>query len=129
MKLVSESLGVSRSQLTARVKQAKEDKGARHRRIPDDRVLVERIKASISDLPSYGYRRVWALLRRQPEPVVNVKRVYWVMRDHDLLLEKRRKLPGVARRHEVRVAVGARVILVGARTVLNFVMTMGPSCV
>ncbi|AEJ06554.1 putative transposase for insertion element [Stutzerimonas stutzeri] len=105
MKLVSESLGVSRSQLTARIKQAKEDRGARRRRIPDDTALVERIKASISDLPSYGYRRVWALLRRQAEPVVNVKRVYRVMRDHDLLLEKRRKQPGVARRHEGRVAV------------------------
>ena len=91
MKLVSESLGVSRSQLTARIKQAKEDKGARRRRIPDDTALVERIKASISDLPSYGYRRVCAVLRRQAEPVVNVKRVYRVMRDHDLLLEKRRK--------------------------------------
>ena len=84
MKLVSESLGVSRSQLTARIKQANEGKGARHRRIPDDTALVERIKASISDLPSYGYRRVWALLRRQAEPAVNVKRVYRVMRDHDL---------------------------------------------
>lgn len=36
---------------------------------------------------------------------VNVKRVYRVMRDHDLLLERRRKQPGVARRHEGRVAV------------------------
>lgn len=106
VKLVSESLGVSRSQLTARIKQAKGGKGARRRRIPDDTALVERIKASISGLPSYGYRRVWALLRRQAEPAVNVKRVYRVMRDHDLLLEKRRKQPGVARRHEGRVAVG-----------------------
>lgn len=104
VKLVSESLGVSRSQLTARIKQAKEDKEARRRRIHT--ALVERIKASISDLPSYGYRRVWALLRRQAEPVVNVKRAYRVMRDYDLLLEKRRKQPGVARRHEGRVAVG-----------------------
>ena len=36
VKLVRESLGVSRSQLTARIKQANEGKGARRRRIPDD---------------------------------------------------------------------------------------------
>lgn len=59
-------------------------------------------------MPSYGYQRVCGLLRRQHEqqalPPVNVKRVYRVMRDHDLLLERRRKQPG-ARRHEGRVAV------------------------
>ena len=38
--------------------------------------------------------------------MVNVKWVYRVMRDHDLLLEKRRKQPGAARRHEGRVAAG-----------------------
>lgn len=106
MKLVSESLGVSRSRLTARIKQAPEDQKARRRRVLNDAALVDRIKASISDLPSYGYRRVWALLRRQAESAINVKRVYRVMRDHDLLLKKRRKQPGVARRHEGRVAVG-----------------------
>lgn len=106
MKLVSDSLGVSRSLLTARIKEAPRNQKARRRRMFDDAALVDRIKAAISDLPSYGYRRVWALLRRQAEPVVNVKRVYRVMRDHDLLLENRRKQPGVARRHEGRVAVG-----------------------
>lgn len=95
MKLVSESLGVSRSQLTARIKQASEDQKVRRRCVLDDAALVERIKASVSDLPSYGYRRVWALLRRQAEPVVNVKRVYRVMRDHDLLLESIMQLPTV----------------------------------
>lgn len=60
-------------------------------------------------LPSYGYRRVWGVLRRKHEqralPRLNVKRVYRLMRDHDLLLERRRKQPGVGRRHEGRVAV------------------------
>jgi putative transposase len=47
----------------------------------------------MQELPSYGYRRVWALLRRQSEatrqPVVNAKRVYRVMRDNGLLLERK----------------------------------------
>ncbi|HBP0049869.1 TPA: IS3 family transposase [Pseudomonas aeruginosa] len=109
VKAVSESLGVARSQLTARFKQPTTERSARRRRTRNDAALVERIQQAVGELPSYGYRRVWGLLRRQHEqlalPPVNVKRVYRVMRDHDLLLERRRKQPGVARRHEGRVAV------------------------
>ncbi|PPV39482.1 IS3 family transposase [Ectopseudomonas oleovorans] len=108
VKVVSESLGVARSQLTARLKHPSGEKRIR-RRTFNDAALVERIQQAIGELPSYGYRRVWGLLRRQHEqqalPPINVKRVYRVMRDHDLLLERRRKQPGVARRHEGRVAV------------------------
>ena len=75
----------------------------------DDTALVGEIQQQISELPSYGYRRVWGLLRRAREvqqlPAINVKRVYRVMRDHNLLLERRFKQPGVPRRHEGRIAV------------------------
>ncbi|KRP41098.1 transposase, partial [Pseudomonas poae] len=75
----------------------------------DDADLVVEIQQQISELPSYGYRRVWGLLRRAREtqslPAINVKRVYRVMRDHDLLLARRIKQPGVPRRHEGRIAV------------------------
>lgn len=61
----------------------------------NDTDLVYEIKQQVSDLPSYGYRRVWGLLRRAREvhslAPVNVKRVYRVMRDHNLLLERRIK--------------------------------------
>ncbi len=43
---------------------------------------------AVADLPTYGYRRVWALLRRVGQdglPVVNAKRVYRIMRTHNLL--------------------------------------------
>ncbi|RON99797.1 transposase, partial [Pseudomonas fluorescens] len=74
-----------------------------------DAELVIEIQQQISELPSYGYRRVWGLLRRAREtqllPAINVKRVYRVMRDHNLLLERRLKQPGVPRRHEGRIAV------------------------
>jgi len=109
VKPVSESLGVARSKLTARCKQSTGEKRVRRGRASRDAALVEQIKLAAGELPSYGYRRVWGLLRRQHErqalPPVNVKRGYRVMRDHDLLLERRRKQPGVARRHEDRVAV------------------------
>ncbi len=45
----------------------------------------------IGELPTYGYRRVWVLLRRQVEldgmPAINAKRVYRIMRQNALLLE------------------------------------------
>lgn len=59
--------------------------------LPEDGLLAE-IKAVITDMPcsSYGYARVWAVLRRlaitggrQPP---NRKRVYRVMRVHGLLM-------------------------------------------
>ncbi|QLG91164.1 IS3 family transposase [Pseudomonas yamanorum] len=107
MKLISESLGVARSQLTVRLNPSAQIE--RRRPVLNDAALVEEIQAEVSELPSYGYRRVWGLLRRrrekQSQAPINVKRVYRVMRDHQLLLERRIKQPGVARRHEGRIAV------------------------
>ena len=49
------------------------------------------------------------MLRRAREtqllPAINLKRVYRVMRDQNLLLERRIKQPGVPHRHEGRIAV------------------------
>ncbi|MBK5552921.1 IS3 family transposase [Pseudomonas sp. TH03] len=108
VKLVSECLGVARSQLTVRIKQSVSPKVRRSRPVDDAELVVE-IQQQVSELPSYGYRRVWGLLRRAREtkslPAINVKRVYRVMRDHNLLLERRLKQPGVPRRHEGRIAV------------------------
>ncbi|WP_430539734.1 IS3 family transposase [Pseudomonas mandelii] len=108
VKLVSECLGVARSQLTVRIKQSVSPKVRRSRPVNDAELVVE-IQQQVSELPSYGYRRVWGLLRREREtqslPAINVKRVYRVMRDHNLLLERRIKQPGVPRRHEGRIAV------------------------
>ena len=62
----------------------------------------------IGELPTYGYRRVHAILRRQARaaglPAPNHKRVYRVMREHGLLLQ-RHSGKEEARRHDGRVAV------------------------
>lgn len=59
----------------------------------------------IAYLPTYGYRREHALLRRQPEKigraVPNVKRVYRVMKLHGLLLQPHSGR-GEERRHDGR---------------------------
>lgn len=109
MKLVSDCLGVARSHLATRSRRPADWRDGRRRRARDDTDLVTELRSLLRDLPSYGYRRAWGLLRRQRErqalPPVNVKRVYRVMKQHGLLLARRIKQPGVARRHQGRVAV------------------------
>jgi putative transposase len=78
--------------------------------LPDDG-LVAQIRALIIDLPTYGYRRVHALLRRQAEKdgraAANPKRVYRVMKLHGLLLQ-RSATHRDERRHDGKVAVETR---------------------
>lgn len=66
MKLVSEGLGVARSQFTVRIKQSVSPETRRSRPV-NDAELVAEIQQQVSELPSYGYRRVWGLLRRVRE--------------------------------------------------------------
>ena len=108
MSAVASALGLSRPNLSSRHKAAA---GRRGRPPAPDAELVAAIRALVADLPTYGYRRVHALLRRQAEqegrPAPNVKRVYRVMKVHGLLL--RRHAGGrEERRHEGKVAVGTR---------------------
>ncbi|MHC8398806.1 transposase [Pseudomonas sp. MDT1-17] len=108
MKLMSKCLDVARSLLTVRIKPSVSPKVRRSRPV-DDADLVVEIQHQVSGLPSDGYRRVWGLLRRASEiqslPAINVKRVCRVMRDHNWLLERRIKQPGLPRRHEGRITV------------------------
>ncbi|EGH0500423.1 IS3-like element IS2 family transposase, partial [Escherichia coli] len=82
--------------------------GRRSRHTDDTDVLL-RIHHVIGELPTYGYRRVWALLRRQAEldgmPAINAKRVYRLMRQNALLLERKPAVPPSKRAHTGRVAV------------------------
>lgn len=98
MKAVSGSLGVARSALMVRLHRADDWQDGRQHRSRDNAALVAELKAVIIDLPSYGYRRIWGVLRRQRDqqalPRVNRKRVYRVMREHGLLLVRRIKQPG-----------------------------------
>ena len=107
MSAVASALGVSRPHLSSRPRTAPRRRGRPP--LPDADLLAA-IQALVADLPTYGYRRVHALLRRQAEqegrPVPNVKRVYRVMKVHGLLLQ--RHAGGAERRHEGRKVVDAR---------------------
>ena len=66
MKAVCEALGVARSNIAASLESplAKPLKRVGRPAKPDDE-LVQDIQTIIGGQPTYGYRRVWALLKRQ----------------------------------------------------------------
>jgi putative transposase len=74
---------------------------------PETELLAE-IEQIIAGQPTYGHRRVHALIRRrrreQGAAAFNVKRIYRIMKAHGLLLE-RPTGNRVERRHDGRVAV------------------------
>lgn len=77
---------------------------------PDDAQLLEDIKNVARELPSYEYRRIWGVLRRQGveggKPiVVNHERVYRVMRDQSPPLYRHGNKPVDTRKHEGTVGV------------------------
>lgn len=109
MSAVAATLGLARSTLTARLTPAEPRRRGRPPQPGDD--LLVRIKAVIADMPTYGYRRVHAILRRAAEqdggpPAPNHKRVWRVMKQHGLLLQ--RHAGGEERRHDGRIAVAER---------------------
>jgi putative transposase len=107
MKTVADVLGAARSNLAVQAAPTTV-RQVRGRRPQPDAALLTEIKQLIAELPTYGYRRVHALLRRRREQTgqraVNVKRVYRVMKTHGLLLQ-RHSGAGIERRHDGRVAV------------------------
>ncbi|AUT75540.1 IS3 family transposase [Paraburkholderia hospita] len=109
VKRVCEVLGVARSNVADKLARPADWRDGRTARSTNDAGLVEEIRLAVADLPSYGYRRVWGLLRRQREKhgaaPVNAKRVYRVMRVHGLLIERRTAPPRPQRRHDGKVAV------------------------
>lgn len=89
MKTVAEALGVARSNLVAQLHGASRPR-SRYRRQGDDELLVA-IRQLTDARPTYGYRRITALLNRARraagDPPINHKRVFRLMAGAQLLLQ------------------------------------------
>jgi putative transposase len=73
VKQVCDVLGVARSNVAAKLARPADCRDGRTARKTDDASLVEEIRLLIADLPSYGYRRVWGLLRSERDNGSNYK--------------------------------------------------------
>jgi putative transposase len=108
MKTVANVLQAARSNLCVRAARLSDKQERRGRNALPEADLLAEIETVIAETPTYGYRRVHAMIRRAREdegrPPVNVKRVYRVMKAHGLLLQRHAGV-GQERRHDGRVAV------------------------
>jgi putative transposase len=107
VKTIADTLEVARSNLAVQANTAVPARRRGRPAKPEAELLAE-IKQIIAGQPTYGYRRVHALIRRRRQQqgggAINVKRVYRIMKVHGLLLE-RHTGTGEERRHDGRVAV------------------------
>jgi len=91
VKVVAETLGVARSNLIDRLKGKTKPRRRYHKAQDGD--LVPRIAALVTARPTYGYRRITAILNRQLRSEglapCNHKRVYRIMQAHGLLLARK----------------------------------------
>ena len=109
LSVVSRCLHVSRAHLYPLKHRPRDWRDGRKKHQSDDADVLERINDVIGEVATYGYRRVWALLRRQLEiqavAVANAKRVYWIMCQHALLLGRKPRVHSAGRAHTGKVAV------------------------
>ena len=60
-----------------------------------DQTLLNQIRPIKSDHPFWGYRRIWSYLKYRMNITVNKKRVYRIMKEHNLLVRKNQRLKAV----------------------------------
>lgn len=60
--------------------------------IREDQRLLAIIQPVKADHPFWGYRRIWAYLKYRLDTPVNKKRIYRIMKEHNLLVQKNQRL-------------------------------------
>jgi putative transposase len=90
VKTVAETLGVARSNLHDRLRRPSQTRGAYRK--GEDEALLPLIRELVDARPTYGYRRITALLNRklaaEARPVANHKRIFRIMKGEGLLLAR-----------------------------------------
>ena len=62
------------------------------RRKEQDQILLAQIQPIKADHPFWGYRRIWSYLNYRMNIHVNKKRIYRIMKEHNLLVRKNTRL-------------------------------------
>ncbi len=85
MTRICQTLEVSRSNL---YEQLGKVPGTHKKRVlAEDQKLLPLIRQISDERPTYGYRRITALLRKSLKQAINPKRTYRIMKGHSLLLQ------------------------------------------
>ena len=100
MRAICQTLNVSRSNISKK----KRLRPVRYQK--DDKVLLTQIKKVLKERPTYGYKRVTAVInhhrKSQGDPLVNHKRIYRAMKENKLLLTRPKRKE--KRSHEGKVS-------------------------
>jgi transposase InsO family protein len=116
MKTITDTLGLARSNIADRLTRARPKRGPQNQ--AGDLELIADIRRLVNARPTYGYRRIAALLKRERRSdgmaTVNAKRIYRLMKRHGLLLA--RQPAGVARANMTARSPRCAPISAGART-------------
>jgi putative transposase len=87
---------VSRSNLNSQLKKTSSPKPAFYKRQADEQIL-KMIEEVIGERPTYGYRRTHAIingkLKANKQAIINHKRIFRLMKQNHLLLEKPNRRP------------------------------------
>ena len=90
MKAVADTLGVARSHLHEKLRRPAKPRGTYSK--AGDEALLPVIRGLVDKRPTYGYRRITALVKRalaaDMKPAANHKRVFRIMQRHGLLLAR-----------------------------------------
>ena len=90
MKTVAKTLDVARSHLHERLRRPTTARGGYAKQ--GDEVFLPLIRRLVDERPTYGYRRITALVNRElaaeAKPAANHKRVFRIMKRHGLLLAR-----------------------------------------
>ena len=65
------------------------------KRIREDTQALIQIRPIKADHPFWGYRRIWAYLKYRLDTTINKKRIYRIMKEHNLLVMPNNKLKAI----------------------------------
>jgi putative transposase len=102
MSSICRTLGVSRSNLYTQLPKAEIPKRKRKSNKERDGLLLSSIKETLKERPTYGYRRITIILRKKLRIAINHKKVYRIMKENQLLLQRYASKP--LRVHDGKVA-------------------------
>ena len=99
MSRICQTLEVSRSNLYEQLD--KEREAHKRRVMADDQKILPLIRQLTDERPTYGYRRITALLRKSLGQAIKPKRIYRIMKVNNLLLQRHGQRP--ARVHDGKI--------------------------